>query len=231
MNATKFMQPYKLSVLQRATLIPFFGIGAILDPKRGDLVAGFGDVTAGLVISSLRKRMENSPSGKKLLKEKPLITEQSLNLPKLRGLPQTTFGKTYCDYMDQHHFSANERSVVKFMSDPDEAYTMARYRQVHDFWHALSGLPPTVLGEVALKCFEFQITGLPVCAIGGLMGQAKLQQGELQLLHSTYIPWALRAGAKCSADLMVVPYEEYLDWELVDVQRELNFEPAPPLRV
>ena len=45
---------------------------------------------------------------------------------------------------------------------------MCRYRQVHDFWHVLCDLPPTVLGEVALKWFELKATGLPVCLFSGL---------------------------------------------------------------
>ena len=139
-------------------MIPYFGIGALLDPTRGDLVAGFGDVTAGFVLKNLHKKMIASESGRTLLREKPLITEDSMNLPKLRTLPETTFGKGYATFMDHHGFSADERSEVRFMTNPDQAYAMARYRQVHDFWHVLAGLPPTVLGEVALKCFEFQFT-------------------------------------------------------------------------
>ena len=41
------------------------------------------------------------------------------------------------------------------LSATDVAYVIARYRQVHDFWHVLCDLPPTVLGEIALKWFEW----------------------------------------------------------------------------
>jgi hypothetical protein len=40
-----YFTPYKLSSLQRAFLIPYFGIGSFLDPVRGDLVAGLADAT------------------------------------------------------------------------------------------------------------------------------------------------------------------------------------------
>jgi ubiquinone biosynthesis protein COQ4 len=224
--SSRFLLPYKLSAVQRAFLIPYFGIGALLDPVRGDLVAGFGDVTAGLVLERMHKKMASTPAGRELLKNKPLITEKNLSLPHLRGLPEGSFGKGYIDFMDHHGYSADERSVVRFMTDEELAYTMTRYRQVHDFWHVLSGLPPTVLGELALKCFEFRVTGLPVCALGGLLGQVKLDAAELSKLHSVYLPWAVRAGGACG-DLMSYPYERALGKTTEQVRAELNFEPAP----
>ena len=68
-----------------------------------------------------------------------------------------TLGGAYMKYIDQHGFSPDERTVVRFMVDEEAAYVMTRYRQVHDFWHVLADLPPTILGEIALKAFEFQV--------------------------------------------------------------------------
>lgn len=53
-----------------------------------------------------------------------------------------------------------------------------RYREVHDLWHVLSGLPPTVEGELALKWFELVQTGLPVCALGAVFGPLALPRRE-----------------------------------------------------
>eukprot|EP00598_Pedospumella_elongata_P016884 CAMPEP_0184988820 /NCGR_PEP_ID=MMETSP1098-20130426/25860_1 /TAXON_ID=89044 /ORGANISM="Spumella elongata, Strain CCAP 955/1" /LENGTH=229 /DNA_ID=CAMNT_0027513665 /DNA_START=1 /DNA_END=690 /DNA_ORIENTATION=+ len=222
----KFLSPYSLSALQRSFLIPYFGIGGIVTPERGDLVAGFGDVTGGLFLKNLQSKMKQSKEGQLLFKNKPLISEESLNLPRLRALPANIFGKQYASFMDHHGFSANERSKVRFMTNPDEAYTMTRYRQVHDFWHVLAGMPPSVLGEVALKCFEFRVTGLPVCFMGGLLGQLRLSGTDLHTLHTKYMPWALRAGGECG-ELMSYPYEENLDRDIDEVRKELRFEPAP----
>jgi ubiquinone biosynthesis protein COQ4 len=68
-------------------------------------------------------------------------------------------------YIDQHDFSPDERTVVRFMMDEDAAYVMTRYRQVHDFWHVLADLPPTILGEIALKAFEFQVSTVDLLLI------------------------------------------------------------------
>ena len=83
----------------------------------------------------------------------------------------------YASYMDANGFLPSGRPPVAFIDDDHElAYVMTRYRQVcvcvcvcsvcrigcvllpwqaHDYWHALTGLPRTVLGELALKWFEW----------------------------------------------------------------------------
>lgn len=60
------------------------------------------------------------------------------------------------------------------------ALRLLRYREVHDLWHVLSGLPPTVEGELALKWFELVQTGLPVCALGAVVGPLALPRREPQ---------------------------------------------------
>ena len=47
--------------------------------------------------------------------------------------------------------SPDERDEVRFVSDPDLAYVMQRYREVHDMWHVLTGMPVSVFGEVSQK--------------------------------------------------------------------------------
>jgi len=44
--------------------------------------------------------------------------------------------------------------VVQFVDNEELAYVMQRYREVHDFWHVLTGVPTTVLGEIALKWYH-----------------------------------------------------------------------------
>lgn len=68
-----------------------------------------------------------------------------------------TLGGAYHKYVHAHGFSPDERSPVRFMTDTELAYLMVRYRQIHDFWHVLADLPPSLLGEIALKAFEFEV--------------------------------------------------------------------------
>lgn len=64
------------------------------------------------------------------------------------------------------------RSLI---DQPELAYVMARYREIHDFLHVLTGLPPTVEGELALKTLEAVQTGLPMAALSALGGPLSLR--------------------------------------------------------
>ena len=52
---------------------------------------------------------------------------------------------------------------------------MTRYREIHDFLHVLTGLPPTVEGELALKTLEAVQTGLPMAALSAIAGPLSLR--------------------------------------------------------
>lgn len=121
--------------------------------------------------------------------------------------------------------------------------TLSRYREVHDLWHVLSGLPPNVEGELALKWFELIQTGLPMCALGAVFGPLVLPRrepplpldgnnrsakvGSREVLARTYVPWALRAGRRTRKPLICVWYERRWEQPLEQVRRDLGFEIAP----
>ena len=220
-----YMIPYSLSSSQRAFLLTYFGIGSLVDPTRGDLVAGLGDITGENQLKKMHQILNRTQSGRNLLKDKPLITKESLDVTRLRSLSSNTLGNLYINFMDKHGFSADERSKVRYISNPDIAYVMTRYRQVHDFWHVLSGLPPTVLGEVALKWFEFKVTGLPICVMSGVLGPLKLTLNEKHKLATVYMPWAFRNESKFE-DLLTYRYEDNLHKHIDEVRAELKIEPA-----
>ena len=74
-------------------------------------------------------------------------------------------------------FEPDGRSLVRFVDDQELAYVMQRHRELHDFWHTLFGLPPTVLGGIALKYVEMAQTRLPVAALSSLVGPLRLSSG------------------------------------------------------
>ena len=91
--------PYSLSVLQRAFVIPYFGIGAIADPRRGDLVAGLGDATGEEQLRKIKSILLSTSAGRKLMIDKPLISEASLNLS-AGTFPDGSLGKKYAQFME-----------------------------------------------------------------------------------------------------------------------------------
>ena len=118
-------------------------------------------------------------------------------------------------------------------SYPNLSYVMTRYRQCHDYWHVLTNLPPTVLGELALKWLELLQTGLPLAALsatGGATGvtSGHLSEKEKEVLWSVYFPWAIRVGSEMKeSTLMCVYYEEELETELSVLRERMGVEVAP----
>jgi ubiquinone biosynthesis protein COQ4 len=116
---------------------------------------------------------------------------------------------------------------VTLIRDSELAYIMTRYRQAHDFWHALTGLSQvSIEQELALKAFEYVQFGMPAALISSIVGSFKLSMEERDRLYTIYFPWALRSArnAKC---LLSVYYEEKFEMPLAALQSELRLEPFP----
>jgi len=229
-NVAPFIKtPYKFSVAQKLFAGGYYAFGAFLDPTRGDFVAGLGDVTGENAAQSIVRKMRLSESGLFLLKEKPLLNCSNLVPDDLKQMEEGSLGRLYLDYMEENGFSADERDPVHYIRDPNAAYAVLRYRQVHDFWHVLCGLPPTVCGEVALKWFEWCQTGLPSCAASALAGPMRLTSRELVLLREVYIPWAVRSAWN-SEYLLSIRIENHLQDNVENLRYKWKVEPAPPLK-
>jgi len=146
----------RLSIPQRTFLAAGSAALGLMNTHRGDLIGTLGEVTGGPSLSRLLQRMRESEEGCSILEEKPRIRTSELPLEKMRNLSEISFGRVYVEWMDSHGYSPDDRSPVRFL-DGDEAYVMARYREIHDFIHVLVGLPPTVEGEIAQKVSQLAV--------------------------------------------------------------------------
>ncbi|OQR96904.1 ubiquinone biosynthesis protein COQ4 [Thraustotheca clavata] len=214
--------------LQKILVAATAAVSVFANPERGDMLAALGDSTGEVALRQMHLKMCSDPTGMKILAEKPRIRSTVTDVDALRSLPKETFGYAYTQFMDAHGFEADGRSHVRFVDDPELAYVLQRYRELHDFWHVLFGLPPTVFGELALKYVELVQTGLPVCTLSGFVGPLRLNCEERKDLFSRYIPWAYRAG-KEAPFLMNVYYEQEYQTKLEDLRARLNIRVAPPV--
>lgn len=99
---------------------------------------------------------------------------------------------------------------------------MLRYRQTHDFLHVLTGLEEiTIESELALKCFEFSQTGLPVTILSGLLGPLRLSQERRDILRDNMVPWAIQCGAR-SQFMLNVMYEDEFNQDLSNLQKKMG---------
>lgn len=218
-----------LTSIERSALAIGSAVTSLLNPRRADMIAALGEATAQpFFITKLRNRMLASLTGRRILRDRPRITSQTMPLERLRKLSENSVGRTYASWLDREGVSPDTRDSVRYIDDEEEAYVMQRYRECHDFYHALTGLPIFVEGEIGLKAFEFANTGLPMTALS-LAAIVKLKPQERQRMFNTYLPWAFSNGLS-SADLINIYWEEELETNVDDLRARLGIEPPPDLR-
>lgn len=151
-----------------------------------------------------------------------------MSMDHLRSLPEITVGRAYADWLDREGVSPDTRDSVKYIDDEECAYVMQRYRECHDFYHALTGLPVMVEGEVALKAFEFANTLLPMTGLS-MFAVTRLKPAERQRFFSIYLPWAISNGLK-SQEVINVYWEEQLEKDVNELRSKLGIEKPVDLR-
>ncbi|KAG0300176.1 Ubiquinone biosynthesis protein [Dissophora globulifera] len=194
------------------------------------MIAALGESTGGIFLRRIRDQMLNDPEGRRILRERPKITSESMQLDKLRQLPDGIFGREYVRFLDDQQVSPDTREPasigVHFVDDEELAYVMQRYRETHDFYHTLTGLPVTVDAEIGLKWFEMVQTGLPMTVLSSFFGPLRLSSQERERLFNIYVPWALENGSNARS-LMNVRWEDWMERSVEEVQRELCVKPCP----
>lgn len=179
--------------LQKIILSGVSAVSVFANPNRADMLANLGELTGTSALRSIHAQMCSDSTGVQILYDRPRIRSDAINKSALRSLPSDTFGYAYARFMDSNgcvplpiymidysfavSFEADGRSYVQFVDDTDLAYVMQRYRELHDLWHTLFGLPATLFGEIVLKYIELVQTGLPACALSGFIGQFLLSRG------------------------------------------------------
>ncbi|KAI9141900.1 ubiquinone biosynthesis protein Coq4 [Paraphysoderma sedebokerense] len=186
------------------------------------MVATLAETTSILSLPHLRRKMLVDPVGRRILREKPIISSSTLTSSYLSSLPPNSFGYNYYhNFLLKYDVTPDSRSPVHFIDNEEEAYIMLRYRQIHDFWHTLTGVPVSVEGEVGLKVFELVQTGLPMTLLSSILGPLKLNSTEKKRFWNNYVPWAVKCGSS-SMFLLNVYYEEILDKDLNQIRKELG---------
>ena len=214
-----------------------------------DMVAALGETTAGPVLPRLLDHMLESAEGRRILKERPRINTSTVNMAALARLPENTFGHTYATWLERCGVTPDTREPVRlspylsynriiapklmsitqvhYIDDPELAYIMQRYRECHDFYHALCGLPVSVEYELALKVFEFANLGLPSAALS-TAAVVRLNATKRARFLSEYVPWALRCGSAAQS-MITVYWEERWAQDLEELKKELGvWDPPPP---
>ncbi|CAL5866510.1 uncharacterized protein PFLUO_LOCUS719 [Penicillium psychrofluorescens] len=218
-----------LTTIERGALAIGAAVGSLINPYRADLIAALGEATATPhFIYRLRDAMLSNPTGRRILRDRPRITSTTLDVSYLRTLPSNSVGRAYAQWLDREGVSPDTRDSVQYIDDEECAYVMQRYRECHDFYHAVTGLPVFVEGELALKALEFLNTLLPMTGLS-LFAFVRMKPAEKERFLSLHLPWAVRSGL-ASNELINVYWEEVLEKDVDELRAELNIEQPPDLR-
>lgn len=218
-----------LTYLERGALALGSAFGALRNPYRHDLIASLGEATAKpYFVTRLHRAMLSNPTGRRILRDRPKITSQSMRLEELRKLPEGTVGRAYAAWLDREGVTPDTRDPVRYIDDPEEAYVMQRYRETHDFTHAITGLPVIIEGELAVKAFEFANTLLPMTALS-LAAIVRLKPVERKRFFEVYGPWAVKNGLQAE-EVINVYWEEELETDVQVLRQRLGIEMPPDLR-
>lgn len=214
------------SLLQKVLLTVGSSVCSITDPYRHDMVAVLSETTGYLAAKKIRDEMLKDPEGSSILREQPRISTDTLDFPYLQSLPEGTFGHAYMKFLSDNNVTPDTRQPVHFVDDPELAYVIQRYREVHDLTHTLLGMPTNMVGEVAVKWIEAIQTGLPMCIAGAILGPIRFRPKQRQKYVKTYLPWAIKCGFN-SKRIMNVYFEKRWDQRLQSFREELKI-PDPP---
>uniref|UniRef100_A0A8H7TSD6 4-hydroxy-3-methoxy-5-polyprenylbenzoate decarboxylase n=1 Tax=Bionectria ochroleuca TaxID=29856 RepID=A0A8H7TSD6_BIOOC len=218
-----------LTRVERAGMAVSTALWCFFDPYRHDLIAALGEATATpYFIYRLRDAMLADPTGRRILKDRPRINSTTLTPEYLRSLPENSVGRAYLGWLEREGVSSDTRAQVRYIDDEECAYVMQRYRECHDFYHAITNLPIVREGEVALKTFEFANTLLPMTGLS-MFAVATMKPAERKRFWSTYFPWAVKNGVR-SKEVINVYWEEQLERDVDQLREELGIERPPDMR-
>lgn len=215
---------------EKVLLFAISGIRAFFHPENGINIVQLGEATAfPFFLESLKQTMLADETGRRILRDQPNVRTDILDMDKLSKLPKNTFGYTFYKWLEKENVSPDTRAPVTYIDDPIHAFVFKRYRQCHDFYHALNDLPVIIEGEIAVKALESANMGIPMATLGWMLAPLRLKKPQRERLYNTYLPWAIKTGLSCKP-LINVYWEELLEKDAEELRQELGIKMPPDLR-
>lgn len=177
-------------------------------------------------LANLRQRMMADEEGSLILRETPRINSNTVDLKKLESYPQNSLGYHYIKFLHDNNITCDTRRDVRFIDDPDLAYVMQRYREIHDLVHLILGMPTHMLGEVTVKWVEAIQFQIPMCWGAAVFGAYRLRPKQRHKYLNGYLDWAIECG-KQSKFLLGVYYEKRWEQDIDELRKELKIVQLP----
>lgn len=193
-----------------------------------------GSLPGRSLVRTLR-RFRATPSGQRLLRERPELTKVLCDRSYLASLPPGSLGHAYLEFCDRegidpsglleaYEQSAQDTRPLVASDDGDMSFMIRYLRDAHDLWHVATGYRTDLVGEPALVAFTLAQTRSPGMALIASLVFLRAG-GHLKGMRKTMLA-ALVRGAR-SLPLADVDWLALLPRPLRDVRAALRI---PPLR-
>lgn len=76
-------------------------------------MAALGETTGAFFLAQMYRKMFLDPVGRRILKERPVINSETVNLARLKTLPVGSFGREYVDTLERLQITPDTREAVR----------------------------------------------------------------------------------------------------------------------
>ncbi|KAL4400219.1 Ubiquinone biosynthesis protein [Malassezia pachydermatis] len=226
---------------ERALLGVGSAVGLLASPSRGDLLTVLTQVSSYPSIDRLIAQMRSTHEGRCLMLTRPSINSHTVDTATLAALPEGTFGRAWIEWLKANKVVPDGRCEARYMPTYETRYVIQRYRETHDFYHVLLGMPTSTLGETVVKYFEASHMHLPVAGLSALGGSLRVLNDDRRAWLSrpsdpadtptlqALAPWAWRLGQNVRVPLISVAWEKRWSQPIDELRAELGIDEAPPV--
>lgn len=162
---------------------------------------------------------EAEAEGREVLRARPAIDCEHINLAELGRLPEGTLGQAYSAFLTSRNLTPEVFVPPRAVRDENVRYLSQRMRQTHDLWHVLTGYDTDVIGEIELQAFMYAQLGTPFSLVVALFGLGRAQPRSLALPLRV---WAAFARGKRAEPLAWRFWERNFTTPLAELRRTLR---------
>ncbi|XP_017911361.1 PREDICTED: ubiquinone biosynthesis protein COQ4 homolog, mitochondrial isoform X2 [Capra hircus] len=130
------------SLLQKVLLAAGSAGMALYNPYRHDMVAVLGETTGHRALKVLRDQMKRDPEGAQILQERPRISLSTLDMGKLRSLPEGSFGCAYLHFLDVNETWVRSLDLKDSPGEGNGNPLRYSWPGKSDGWRSLAGYRP-----------------------------------------------------------------------------------------
>ena len=185
------------------------------------------DAMQGPALVQMRKRLQQTEQGRRLLAEQPNLIPLLSDRERLRALPKGSLGREYLAFVEAEGISADGLVHASDISRQRDEAAELRWirnwlRDSHDVWHAVLGYKGDLIGEAAILAFSHHQTRNIGVGMIATMAWFKIGRVTDRSLGARDLIINGRLRSKKSAWFLEVPWHEWLARPIDEVRSDLG---------